>query len=243
MQTGILQPLYYSFDARSEYPYIMCTKYYPMSKFTLLDSGKGHSIDEIRQLTDKGYCTLFTMHIEGLKCFEHVTVPYIPSSKCRDLLDAEYDNGRILSAAHVCITLTEIDLDIIVSQYTWDRYTITDVYIADLAMLPEPIRKHVFDGFARKCGYEERGEKDSLYYGKEKNKLNGNFGMMFTDPVRETVLYQDIPGEIWAGKSPDIEAALRKFTNSRNSFLWYQWGLDYCSRPPPPSVPDRCFRG
>lgn len=241
MQTDTSPVHYCSFDARSEYPYIMCTKYYPMSRFALLDTGKGHRIEEIMSLVGKGYCVLCTMHIEGARCRDDVTVPYIPQSKCRDLTDAEYDNGRVLYASFLSITLTEIDLDIIARQYTWDRYTITDVYIADSGMLPEPIRGHVFDGFVGKCGYEERGEKDSLYYGKEKNKLNGNFGMMYTDPVRENIIYKNATGEIWESINPDVEGALKKFANSRNSFLWYQWGVDNSSRPPPPSEPDRCF--
>lgn len=221
------QTIYYSYDARSEYPYIMICKKYPMTGFTLL-TDKIKSTADWQKIRDKGYALLFKAHFEGLKCRDHITVPYIPFSKAKIQGDFTLDNGRVLDAEYLSMTLTEIDYDIIIKQYSRNKIAITDVYCSEYDYLPEPIVNHVRDGFYEKCGYEERKEKGTYYYDRCKNRVNGNFGMMYTDPVRdEVIIYDKLTdnNKRWGNNRPDIQTALDKFYNSRNSFLCYQWGV------------------
>lgn len=226
MPIDTLSSLYYSYDARSEYPYVMVCKKYPMSKFEMeCESLKDSSgIDKIL-LHDHAY--LFDLYMIGVEVHDSVTVPYIPFSKCTEISGESLDNGRVLSANYIKITVTDIDLEIILNQYKIDKKAIKNLYVADYDYLPGPIVNHVRDGFYEKCGYEERGEKGSYYYDRCKNRLNGNFGMMYTDPVRDVIeLYPEIrDGKRWAVTTPDIEESLTKFYRSRNSFLCYQWGV------------------
>lgn len=226
MPIDILSHLYYSYDARSEYPYVMVCKKYPMSRFEL----------ECESLTDKGGIArilshdcayLFDLYMFGVAVHKNVTVPYIPYSKCLEVSNEELDNGRVLSADYIKMTVTDIDLEIILNQYKIDKKAIKNLYSADYDYLPEPIVNHVRDGFYEKCGYEEREEKGTYFYDRCKNRLNGNFGMMYTDPVRDVIgLYPEIrDGKRWNTTTPDVEEALEKFYRSRNSFLCYQWGV------------------
>lgn len=220
-------PLYFSYDARSEYPYVMVCKKYPMTGFSLYtDTIK--SMAQFDSIQNKGYAMLFDLYLLNIECYEHVTVPYIPFSKVQDV-SGKYslDNGRVLSAQYLKLTCTEIDFDIIVRQYKIGKKAIKNLYVSEYSYLPTPIVNHVRDGFYTKCGFEERGEKGTYYYDRTKNELNGNFGMMYTDPVREEVILHEklVDGKRWKTQTPDIESALAKFYNSRNSFLCYQWGV------------------
>ena len=65
-------------------------------------------------------------------------------------------------------------------------------------------------------------------YGKQKNRLNGIFGMMYTDPVRPEIVL-DADSMHWKPPGvPDIAEKLAEFMKSRNSFLVYAWG-SFCT--------------
>ena len=158
MPTGTMRPhLYYSYDARSEYPYIMVCKKYPMTQFTLYTKSVS-KISQFDKIRSDGYAMLFDLHLADIECYDHVTVPYIPFSKVRDI-SGEYslDNGRILTAHYLCMTVTEWDWDIIQRQYKIGKKAFTNLYVAEYSYLPTPIVNHVRDGFYTKCEFEERG--------------------------------------------------------------------------------------
>lgn len=227
MQTDITyHPLYYSYDARSEYPYVMICKKFPMTGFTLY-TDKVKTISQFDTIRSKGYALLFDLHLFEIECYDNVTVPYIPFSKVQQISGYSLDNGRVLRADYLKLTCTEIDLDIILDQYKINKKAINNLYVSEYSYLPTPIVNHVRDGFYTKCGFEERKEKGTYYYERCKNELNGNFGMLYTDPVREEIIRHEklIDGKRWTTQTPDIESALAKFYNSRNSFLCYQWGV------------------
>lgn len=219
---------YVSYDARSEYPYIMVSKRYPMSRFDLYAENLD-SMDEFYALKRAGYALLFRFVAVEVRVKESCAIPYMSFDKCVECSSPKLDNGRVLSAAHIVCVLTDIDLEIILSQYKITHKAIQQVYISKLDYLPLPIRRHVLDGFAEKCGFEERGEKESLYYGKCKNRLNGNFGMLYTDPVRDDVMFNadmGADGKRWTvNRCESSKEALTKFYNNRNNFLNYQWGV------------------
>ena len=232
---------FYSLDAVSDYPFQLCAfAEYPISKYS--PYGEIESQEELNSLLEK-YCCLFRVTFEGLRIRPREPMPYIPKSKCRDIpKGAVYDNGRIMSipkGAIISMTVCDIDYAIIKDCYEWDSMIITDFHIADKGYLPQCLRDQIMKYFAEKCRlkYElgklkkrqEAGEdvqdeynKLDYLYGKIKNKLNGIFGMMYMDPCH-IVYKMDSAGE-WTEEAPDIDKALSKYNNSRNSFLVYAWG-------------------
>lgn len=218
-----------SYDEVSGYPAMLLLRKYPMTKFSYY--GDIESQEEFESLLSENAC-LFRVLLENVKVRPEVTMPYIPTAKLLSRSPrARFDNGRVLECEFLLMTVNDIDWRIICDQYTFDGVSISDFHIAKYDYLPEPIRKTILEYFEQKCILKDMienctdpAELENLkyLYGKQKNRLNGIFGMMFTDPVR-AVITVDAAGE-WAVKEPDIDEALEKYNKSRNSFLVYAWG-------------------
>lgn len=220
-----------SFDVQSSYPFCLCAFKFPMSKFS--PYGELESIEEFEGLLKK-YACLFRVVIENPEVKESVTMPYIPISKClQHGANLNLDNGRVLECDYIQMTVTDIDWEIIKKQYKWESFAVTDMCIAKYDYLPECLLDCIREVYKSKCQLkyeiqaaedagEDAGDKPYLY-GKTKNRLNGIFGMMYTDPVKEENTL-DEHGE-WVVKSPNVAEALEKFYKSRNSFLFYAWGV------------------
>lgn len=220
-------------DVASSYPYQMLAHEMPMTKFT--PYGDIDTIEEFEELLNTKAC-LFRITFFDIELLEEVTIPYIPYAKCRNMNRTKCDNGRIMSADVITITLTDVDYKIIEKQYIWSDMIITDMHIATYGMLPGSIRGQVMNYFKQKTELkhkieeakenhapEEEIENLQYLYAKSKNRLNGIFGMCYTDPVH-CVYTENNLGE-WTEELPDPEDALEKYYKSRNSFLSYAWGV------------------
>ena len=218
-----------SFDEVSGYPAMLLLKKYPMSKFSYY--GDIESDREFEKLLSDNAC-LFRVLLEDVKVRPEVTMPYIPVSKLSQRsYRGRFDNGRVLECEWLLMTVNDIDWKIILAQYNFSSVSISDFHIAKYDYLPDPIRNTVLEYFNQKCvlkneieNCSDEAELDNLkyLYGKQKNRLNGIFGMMFTDPVRPVIECSQA-GE-WSQTLPNIEESLEKYNKSRNSFLIYAWG-------------------
>lgn len=216
-----------SYDVQSSYPYALVTQKFPMSKFQYY--GEIDSEDEFYNLIDTRAC-LFRIAFTDIHIKPDCITPYIPVSKST-ALKPSVDNGRILESEYLEMTLTDIDFRLIEQCYDFAEFTVSDMYTAKYGYLPECFRKAVMQYYQTKCELKyniEHGigdETNNRYlYAKQKNRLNGCFGMAYTDPCRETVEIDFENGE-WSVTPPTIADALEKFYNSRNSFLVYAWGV------------------
>lgn len=229
--SGVIWPGVDSLDAASMYPAMqVLSDRFPADKFSYY--GDIDNMKEFEELTNK-YCCLFRVILQDVKIKPHVTIPYIPSAKVLSKGGGcKYDNGRVLKADWILITVTEIDWEIIASQYDFSGASVSDMHIARRGYLPQPIIDTIMKYFKQKTELKAaiRHEKDPeklknlIYlYNKSKNRLNAIFGMCYTDPVRRTITVND-RGE-WGETVPDIDEALEKFYKSRNSFLVYAWGV------------------
>lgn len=219
------------YDVQSSYPAVMMMMEYPMTKFTAY--GDIDSEEELEDLCRR-YACLFDIILTDVKLRDEIAMPYITIDKCKNSKGAVLDNGRVLEADFVHMTITEIDWEMINRQYTFDELYVADLYIAEKAPLPQPIRDTIMELYCRKCelkheieSSKEKGldtEDLEYIYGKTKNLLNGIFGMMYTDPVHDVIM-EDSAG-IWTQNRPlDEEEALNDFYKSRNNFLSYAWGV------------------
>lgn len=220
-----------SFDVQSSYPFCLCAFKFPVTKFE--PYGNVDSIEEFERLLST-YACLFRVVIESPEVKEDVTMPYIPTSKCNERGgNLKLDNGRVLSCDYISITVTDIDWQIIKEQYKWKSYAVTDICIAKYDYLPKCLTDCIIAVYQDKCNLKheievlEKAGKDTgdlpYLYAKTKNRLNGIFGMMYTDPVKEENTIDEC-GE-WITKSADVAESLEKFYRSRNSFLFYAWGV------------------
>lgn len=232
-----------SFDVASSYPSQMFLRKFPVSKFT--PYGEIESMTELDGLLSE-YACLFRVIFTGLEVRDNIGMPYIAISKATARSKhITLDNGRVLSVinredrendrGYIALTLTDIDFQIIKEEYTWDEMSISDFHIATYGYLPEALLSQVMAYFKAKTELkdkikeaEERGDEEeaanlAYLYAKSKNRLNGIFGMCYTNPVHNVISINE-DGE-WIEDVPEIADALKKYWKSRNSFLVYAWGV------------------
>lgn len=232
-----------SFDVASSYPAQMFLRKYPVSKFT--PYGEIETMKELDGLLSE-YACLFRVIFTGLEVRDNIGMPYIAISKATaHSKHISLDNGRVLSVinredrendrGYLALTLTDVDFQIIKEQYTWDDMSISDFHIATYGYLPDALLSQVMAYFKAKTELkdkikeaEERGDEEeaanlAYLYAKSKNRLNGIFGMCYTNPVHNVISINE-DGE-WIEDAPEIASALKKYWKSRNSFLVYAWGV------------------
>lgn len=228
-----------SYDVASSYPYQMLTQKFPSRKF--YPYGRVETEAELRNLC-KDTPVLARLEFDGLRLKRNEYHAYLSFSKATSFDGAhKIANGRVLSANHIAYTLTDIDWSIVDDCYEWDGLKVGDVYTSRYDYLPEELRGVILEYFRQKCvlkeklneleqaGLEETEEYVNItyLYAKSKNRLNGIFGMCYTDPVRQEILYDPYnpDGLIWREEETDIKKALADTERYSNSFLVYAWGV------------------
>jgi hypothetical protein len=208
----------HSADRSSSYPDVMCNCKFPISQFYRLgDIG----YDEVvKMIGERKKACLMRVAITGL----HLTridwgCPYISLSKCRHIENALEDNGRILSADYLETTVTDIDLKIILEEYSFTDIKFYDVATARYGYLPEPLIKTICKYYHSKTGLKNVIGQELLYT-KSKNKLNSLYGMCAQDPVKQSILFEN---DDFVEQHYNEAELLEEY--NKKAFLAYQWGV------------------
>lgn len=216
---GKIIPEVNSYDITSSYPFQMMVRKYPMERYTQTNIT---SITQIDALIAEDYSII--MQIEFFDIDTTEPIPYIDLGHCRKIRNFVNDNGRILSAEYLYMCITEIDLEIIRNTYSITEYHIVNAYIAKKDYLPKEFREEMLVWYDAKT--QLKGVPDMEYeYLKSKNRLNSSFGMMVSDIIHDTILFDTDIGEWTTEKTEVTEDGLESFYKSRNNFLPYQWGI------------------
>lgn len=215
-----------SYDETSAYPAQQRTRNFPITPFRWL-SGEDVQMSNIIDYIRHGRAVVGRYVFSGLRLRnEREPVPYLSLSKTQSSAFV-VDNGRLLSADLCTTTLTEIDLAIVMRQYSADKIACEEAMIARKGPLPKQyldvIDKYYQDKTMLKNGpdgeTEDEADERQYQYMKSKNKLNGIYGMSAQDPIRESI--QFIDGDYQAVHKTDEEKrqALEK------AYFPYQWGV------------------
>lgn len=216
--SGLIVNNVHSFDRSSSYPDVQINCKFPMSKFFVED---GADIDRVTQLIHVRHrAVLFTIALHDVALADDSWgFPYIPRDKCRRIDRGQFDNGRVLSADYLEITVTDVDWEIIVSEYTWTDAVVIKCAHARYGFQPQPLRDCTIDYYRMKTELKGAPGQD-VYYMKSKNKLNSIYGMEATNPCRDTIEFVSGEFRIKDEKDEDI---LRD--SNRTAFLSYAWGV------------------
>ena len=145
--------------------------------------------------------------------------PYIPKHKCRNLGQHYNDNGRILWADWLEISIADPDFDVIMQEYDYDSITFYDFYHCRYGRLPKPLREEIQKFYRDKT--ELKGvEGQELFYMLQKAKLNSIYGMSCQRPVKQTIDFID---GLWIEQELPEQELLAK--NTAKAFLVYSWGV------------------
>lgn len=208
----------HSLDRSSSYPDVLVNRPFPNGHFKEL----GYIEEDVfNRLLNSNKAILMRVKITGLRLRNKWWgCPYLSRDKCRDIVGAGYDNGRILLADSLETTLTDIDYRIIEYEYIWDSIEFLDVAYTIYRRLPEPFTKLINEYYRRKTILKGNPEAELDYY-RAKAKLNSLYGMTAQDPCKPTILYMD--GE-YVIEDGDVEHLLAK-DNKKRKLPCYQVGV------------------
>ena len=197
-----------SVDRASSYPDVLVNCKFPMTPFkSMIDP----SIHDIMRNIKNGFAVLMDITVSQIKLISKYTgCPYISLDKVQaayksvkwlhqyaDEIDLTLDNGRILEATGTPtrMVITDIDLQIILSQYDLGEITVNEAYISRYAYLPDQLRDLIIQKFKDKT--KLKGSSDPLeidQYNKAKALINALYGLFAQDPAKiEWVYTEDDP--------------------------------------------------
>lgn len=209
-----------SVDIASSYPTVLCCCEYPLGKFK--HSGPLDSASYVN-LLQKHKAVIMRVAFHNVRLKNPLWgCPYLARSKCFMVRGGWFDNGRIMQADYLETTLTDIDFSIVLSEYDADDIIIYDSYYARYGFLPDAFVGVIRDYFKKKTELKHDKTPDGQYmYMKSKNKLNSLYGMTAQDPVKRSIIYEDMEFTIDEGEQPwDILAE-----SNKRMFLPYAWGV------------------
>ena len=208
----------HSADRSSSYPDVMCNCKFPISEFYRL--GDIGYEEVVKMIGKRQKACIMRVAITGL----HLTridwgCPYLSLSKCRHIENALEDNGRIISADYLETTVTDIDMKIILQEYSFTDIKFYDVATARYGYLPEQLIKTICQYYHYKTELKNVPGQELLYM-KSKNKLNSLYGMCAQDPVKQSILF--IENDFKEQNENEAELLL---AYNKKAFLAYQWGV------------------
>lgn len=232
----------YCNDIASSYPNIMINCKFPVTPFREIEE-ESRNINHILSLIKKGRAVIMQIAIFNVKLRDEFwAVPYLSRDKCRNIVNAEYDNGRIIKADYIEITVTDIDFQIICNELDDECIIeVIDAYFASYGYLPDEIRNVIRYYFMQKTAL--KGVEDQIiFYNKMKALLNAIYGMTAQNPVKLDECYfngeyltglrvKDEDGDEYILTEEEAERLgenIYKMAHTKNidkSTMPYQWGV------------------
>ena len=207
-----------SYDRVSSYPDVQINELFPMSPWIREEN-----------VTAERACRIIYKHQRAALMrvgFSNIRLkdplwgcPYIPKHKCRNLGQHANDNGRLLWADWLELSLTDPDLKIIMQEYDYDSITFYDFYHCRYGRLPKPLREEIQKFYRDKTELKGVAGQE-LFYMLQKAKLNSIYGMSVQAPVKQTIDFID--GQ-WIEQGEPEQDLLNK--NNAKAFLVYSWGV------------------
>ena len=203
-----------SWDFTSSYPYILVSHQFPSTEFQKC------IIKNKNQMVSK-FAYLLVVEFTNIKCKYYNN--FISQSKCSKIIKGKYDNGRIIEAESITITLTDIDFYFILDTYKYDKYEIKESYYSVYDYLPKQFIEFVLQKYVNKTKYKNVEGKE-VEYAKEKNKFNALFGMSVTNTIRDEVIYDNVLD--WQERELSNEEIIEKLNEEKKkAFLSFSYGV------------------
>jgi hypothetical protein len=211
-----------SADRSSSYPDVQCNCKFPVRQFQRRPNATLADVEEL--VFKRKRAVLMRVAFDNIKLRDpEWGSPYIPISKCRCLTNSVNDNGRVLKASHLQITVTDVDLRIIFDEYQFDDCYPIGVWSSTYGYLPQPLIDTTISYYVAKTSLKGL-EGQEIYYMKGKNKLNSIYGMCAQDPVKQSIHFMENSSENPFSQLHDDPKEILEEHN-KHAFLCYQWGV------------------
>lgn len=204
-----------SYDRASSYPDVQCNQLFPIAEFKRGED----TMQYITNLLKNNKPFVCRVAFDKIRLTDRLwPIPYLTKDKSRNIIGGLFDNGRILQAEHAETTVTDIDLKIIMDEYSFDNIYVSDVYYSRYGKLPPAYIHNIVKYYRGKT--ELKGTGDDYNYMKSKNLLNSIYGMSAQDPVKQSILFD--MGLFRLDTMPGREI-YEKY--KKRAFQPYQWGV------------------
>lgn len=204
-------------DRSSSYPAVQCNEMFPVGRWR---KAKMRSVDTLQNLSQAGYAFVVDITITNVVMNDYYYPdPIISLSKCWENEGVVVDNGRVLKADKISITVTDVKYFDICCVYSWDCIEIGEIYYSKYGWLPREYTTIIKEQYKIKT--ELKGvEGQSYYYNKAKNIVNSCYGLSAQDPGKIT--YDFVDGEFL----PSQEGTDDKYLHAQKGmYLSYAWGV------------------
>lgn len=207
-----------SYDFTSSYPTVMIAEQFPMSSGVRVDV---KSTKQFEVLTSK-FCCIFDIEFNDIYASRTQDNP-ISSSKCFVKDHVAENNGRVVCAKKLVMTITDVDFNIIKNFYTWKSMRVGCMYCYKRGYLPTEFVQAILHLYEKKTKLKGVKGKEVEYL-NSKEMLNSCYGMCVTNPLRDEFTYNGNWDTQSMSDKEKIET-LDKYNTSRNRFLFYPWGV------------------
>lgn len=216
----VVKGLIEHYDFASSYPTVMIAEKYPMGRWVNVTDIE--NFPNIKKFDNWAY--IFKVRFYNIRCETDNT--YIQSSKCTGK-NIYKDNGRVLMADYITITINEQDYLTIRETYTWKRMKVIEMYKAKKDYLPRIFVDYILDLYKNKTELKGVEGKEELYT-QSKQYINSMYGMCVTAILQSEVQYEDDTWSILPMTEDDINDKLHDLKvqyKRKKYFLSYSWGV------------------
>lgn len=181
VHTNVVLDNVFSKDISSSYPTVMCLEKYPMTYFE-------ETVPCDDYFNNDNYSYIITFDVEHLSSKRWNT--WLSFSKCAKIKGYSLDNGRVLKADYVQLSLTNVDYEMFKLCYDFDNLNIIDFRISSNDYLSPTFVKYILELYGNKTTLKGIKEKEPLYM-KSKQYINSMYGMMVTKNITDTIEFEE----------------------------------------------------
>lgn len=181
IHTNIVLENIRSKDIASSYPTVMCLEKYPMTYFE-------ETIPCDDYFNNDNYSYIITFDVEHLRSKRWNT--WLSFSKCAKIKGYSLDNGRVLKADFVQLSLTNIDYEMFQLCYDFENLNIIDFRVSSNDYLSPTFVKYILELYGNKTTLKGIEEQEPLYM-KSKQYINSMYGMMVTKNITDTIEFEE----------------------------------------------------
>lgn len=204
------------YDIASSYPWVMISEMYPVTPFEKITSNYK------KYLNDEYYTYLINFTATNVEA--KTWCKFLSKSKIISGTVEEADNGRIVRASELTVTLTKPDYEIFKKCYK-AQIKINYMKVSKLRYLPDEFRKYVIELYNNKTTLKDVPNMDDLYM-KSKQYVNSLFGLMVTKEISDEFHFDGID---WVKIPLDENTFYSKLESKQKSlsknFLSFQFGI------------------
>lgn len=202
-------------DIVSSYPTVMVAYKYPLTDWAYI----GREIPDDEAFEDDAFIMRLVFSQLKSKTFN----TYIQGSKCK-AQNVKYDNGRVVSASHLEIWVTEYDWLTIKNTYEWDSVESVATYTAKKDYLDPLFTSYILELYHNKTTLKGVEGSEDLYM-QSKQYINSLFGMAVTSIYMADIKYDQF-NNIWSMEDV-TESKINSYFNSLRYYRDKRYFLSY----------------